>query len=149
HRDFKPDNVLVGDDGRVRVLDFGLARAAHADRPESERADNRPKTVSAANGILRLTVTEPGKLMGTPAYMAPEQLMGQPGDARSDQFSFCVALYQGLYGELPFTGEAAESRRVPARLRKVALRGLSAAPEDRFDSMESLLSELTRRPPAI
>jgi serine/threonine protein kinase len=149
HRDFKPDNVLVGDDGRVRVLDFGLARAAQADGSESESADDRVRTVSADAGMLRLTVTEPGKLIGTPAYMAPEQLMGQPGDARSDQFSFCVALYQGLYRELPFTGETAESIRVPARLRKVLLRGLSAAREDRFDSMDSLLRELTHHSPAI
>src|SRR5712664_821364 len=169
HRDFKPDNVLVGNDGRVRVLDFGLARAAGAaDGTNSEIADahtSTEKKLSERAGMLSLALTEPGKLMGTPAYMAPEQLRGQLGDARTDQFSFCIALYQGLYGELPFSGEtvatlldqmdqkktklASESVRVPARLRKVLLRGLSPAREDRYGSMDGLLHELARRPPAI
>src|SRR5713226_4366130 len=169
HRDFKPDNVLVGDDGRVRVLDFGLARAAEATdgaAPEVPDAQvSAGKRESAGSGMLGVAVTELGKLMGTPAYMAPEQLKGQLGDARTDQFSFCVALYQALYGELPFSGEsvlalldeikrrgtkqAPESVRVPSRLRKVLLRGLSPAREDRYESMDALLHELTRRPPEI
>jgi TolB-like protein/tetratricopeptide (TPR) repeat protein len=96
--------------------------------------------------------------MGTPAYMAPEQLMGQPADHRTDQYSFCVALYQGLYGELPFKGqsvetllremsqgkapEVASSVRVPSRLRRAVLRGLRAEPADRYPSMDTLLDEL-------
>jgi serine/threonine protein kinase/Flp pilus assembly protein TadD len=169
HRDFKPDNVLVGDDGRARVVDFGLARAAHAaGRPDAELPDDgtgAARAVSARAGILSVAVTEPGKLMGTPAYMAPEQLMGEPVDARTDQFSFCVALYQAFYGELPFSAEtvtalldqmkhrrfqqATNGVRVPARVRKVLLCGLSRAREDRYESMDDLLRDLTRRSPPI
>src|SRR5712664_1594818 len=169
HRDFKPDNVLVGNDGRVRVLDFGLARAAGAADGTNSVFANDPTTtekkLSERAGMLSLALTEPGKLMGTPAYMAPEQLRGQLGDARTDQFSFCIALYQGLYGELPFSGEtvtallnqmeqkrvkeAPSAVRLPARVRKVLLRGLNPAREERYESMDQLLKELTRRPPAI
>jgi serine/threonine protein kinase len=96
--------------------------------------------------------------MGTPAYMAPEQLMGQPADHRTDQYSFCVALYQGLYGELPFKGQSVEalvrdmsqgkppevssSVQVPSRLRRVVLRGLRPEPAERYPSMDALLGEL-------
>jgi len=162
HRDFKPDNVLVGNDGRVRVLDFGLARAAHAVEGNSAITGNGR---SARAGKLDVAVSEPGKVMGTPAYMAPEQLKGQLADTRTDQFSFCAALYQGLYGELPFSGEtvtallnqmeqkrvkeAPSAVRLPARVRKVLLRGLNPAREERYESMDQLLKELTRRPPAI
>jgi serine/threonine protein kinase len=81
HRDFKPENVLLGRDGRVRVADFGLAEAA----PEP-------------GGKLAALPAEWGLVLGTPAYMAPEQLRGIAVDARSDQFSFCVALFEALYG---------------------------------------------------
>src|SRR5262249_37944590 len=163
HRDFKPDNVRVGKDGRPRVLDFGLARAlfgepekrAHSDEnDERARADASSPSVLA---LLGLALTETGKLMGTPAYMAPEQLMGQPADDTTDQYSFCVALYQGLYGELPFKGHSVEalvreitqgkppealSSQVPSRLRRVVLRGLRPKPADRYPSMGALLDEL-------
>jgi len=164
HRDFKPDNVLVGNDGRVRVLDFGLARAAQAVEAAGS-ATSSGKGLSVPAGMLGVAVSEPWKLMGTPAYMAPEQLKGQLGDARSDQFSFCVALYQALYDELPFSGEtvpallermeqgrvdqAPSAARLPARVKKVLLRGLNPVREERYESMDRLLHELTRRPPAI
>jgi eukaryotic-like serine/threonine-protein kinase len=165
HGDFKPDNVLVGNDGRVRVLDFGLARAAHAADGTGRATSPRNGFWAQMDGMAGIAVRELGKLMGTPAYMAPEQLKGQPGDARTDQFSFCVALYQALYGELPFSGETVTALlnqmeqqrlkevpsavRLPARVRKVLLRGLNTAREERYEAMEPLLNELTRRPPAI
>ena len=160
HRDFKPDNVLLGQDGRVRVVDFGLAR------PVGEPAGGSPADVSpvSSSGILSSQLTELGAAMGTPSYMAPEQLRGEAADARSDQFSFCVALYEALYGERPFPGrtpmesaaaalrgevrEEPSGLRVPARLRAVLLRGLSLDPERRFPSMAELLDQLERDPAA-
>jgi serine/threonine protein kinase/Flp pilus assembly protein TadD len=169
HRDFKPDNVLVGNDARVRVLDFGLARAAQgadgADSGISSDDANAEKIRPVGARMLSVALTKSGKLMGTPAYMAPEQLIGERGDARTDQFSFCVALYQGLYGELPFSGETvaalldqieqqrvkepSKAVRVPARVRKVVLRGLNRAREARYESIDDLLRELTQRPRAV
>src|SRR5690606_16134259 len=97
HRDFKPDNVMIGDDGRVRVMDFGLART------DGDQANRTVADLELARAQpLHAAVTDPGSLVGTLAYMAPEQLASKPADARSDQFSFCVSLYQGLYGERPF-----------------------------------------------
>jgi len=147
HRDFKPGNVLIGRDGRVRVTDFGLARPTLIEvRSEAEGEQKREKGVSAT--------------AGTPAYMAPEQFRGGTLDARSDQFSFCVALWEALYGERPFGGKtAAEHRdevlagrlkpppasaRVPAWLHQILLRGLSIEPEGRYLFMESLLDALAR-----
>lgn len=139
HRDVKPDNVLIGRDGRVRVTDFGLARSLEGD-------DGAPRTDDGAPGTL--------------AYMAPEQHDGRAVDARSDQFGFCAALYEALHGELPRSGanggpaERSRSRvrmlrsrmHVPRWLRSHVLRGLAADPEDRFPSMDALLGALTRDP---
>jgi tetratricopeptide (TPR) repeat protein/predicted Ser/Thr protein kinase len=161
HRDFKPDNVLLGHDGRVRVLDFGLARSlGDGARPTSSLTASlreRPDLDSLATPLTR-----EGAVMGTPAYMSPEQYQGNPADARSDQFSFCVALYEGLYGVRPFKGssltelvtnvlegrvrETPGERRVPKRLLAVVRRGLSVDPAQRFASMEALLAELRRDP---
>ena len=165
HRDFKPDNVWVGEDGRARVLDFGLARATRTENDQSQSLVAQPndeRRPSAGIAVLGAAVTEPGRVLGTPPYMAPEQLSGELGDARTDQFSFCVALYQALYGELPFTGESVvalldeikrrrikappKSTRVPSWLRRVLLRGLSPDRAARYESMERLLDELARRP---
>ncbi|MFY0533529.1 serine/threonine-protein kinase [Nannocystis pusilla] len=108
HRDFKPENVLVGDDGQVRVVDFGLARAS-GDEPLSITAQSGPGSEQLAD----LTAT--GAVLGTPIYMAPEQHEGRPAEARSDQFSFCVALYTALYGQRPFAGDTVESLALAVR----------------------------------
>jgi serine/threonine protein kinase len=137
HRDFKPENVLVGSDGRVCVTDFGLARSV-AQTAMTERVG------SAHSGPVpaSLMFTRTGYQIGTPAYMAPEQFSGDPTDDRTDQFSFCVALYEALYGQRPFEGDSVEtlSRKVlagvprtppptevPQAIHAAVLRGLSVA----------------------
>jgi len=151
HRDFKPDNVLIGDDGRVRVTDFGLARSLE------DREGETPGVPDSANaGASRLTRT--GVMVGTPAYMSPEQLRGETADARSDVFSFCVALHEAIYGQHPFAGKTFAKRRaavltgtvtppparpgVPANVRKALARGLRPDPAERPASMTELLGEL-------
>ncbi|MCP3097867.1 tetratricopeptide repeat protein [Myxococcus sp. K15C18031901] len=153
HRDFKPANTLLGREGRVCVTDFGIARLLHQDD-----APVTPASLDAPTGGL----TRTGLVLGTPAYLAPELLQGQRADARSDQFSFCVALYEALHGVRPFQGETlkelAESIqrgqvhpperevKVPARIRQAVLRGMRAEPSERFPSMASLLETLTPPP---
>jgi Tfp pilus assembly protein PilF/predicted Ser/Thr protein kinase len=155
HGDFKPDNVLVGADGRARVVDFGLASAQTDDPPE--RA-----ALSASDPLdLSTHITASGALAGTPAYLAPEQFRGAHGSALADQYSFCVSLYEGLYGQRPFHGadikqlhQAVErglppeprERAIPAWLRKILVRGLSADPTDRFPDMDALLVALSDDP---
>jgi eukaryotic-like serine/threonine-protein kinase len=131
HRDFKPDNVLVGKDGSVKVTDFGLACA-----PRSPATEDRVGLPSGS--------TWTDAIAGTPAYMAPEQREGRPADARSDQYSFCVALHEALFGRHP-SAPAKASRpavRVSKRLRAAIARGLSVRPADRFASMSELLRAL-------
>jgi serine/threonine protein kinase/tetratricopeptide (TPR) repeat protein len=156
HRDFKPANVIVGDDGRVRVLDFGLARATGAATGDEslDSASIDPQDVS-----LDSPLTVAGTVLGTPAFMAPEQHTGAPADARSDQFSYCVALWEGLYGKRPFeaksiaglarqklehTPKPPEPTKVPTWLAEVLMRGLSPSPPRRWPSMQALLDELVR-----
>ncbi|MEZ4453916.1 MAG: serine/threonine-protein kinase [Nannocystaceae bacterium] len=163
HRDFKPDNVLIGRDGRVRVVDFGLARS---DNREKERPDTFAEAIKSLNqqssSVFELRLTRTGGMAGTPAYMAPEQYLNLQVDARTDQFSYCVALYEGLYGQRPFIGdtvarvrkavingdiaEAPRDSDVPAWLRKILIRGLSVHPGARYPSMDALLAELSDDP---
>ena len=144
HRDFKPDNVLIGADGRPRVGDFGLVSGARAG-DDADEDDER--------------VTRHGAVIGTPGYMSPEQARGEASDAQSDQFSFCVALWEALYGERPFAPDAnqrhllAGSVRPPPRksdvprwLGEVMLRGLRVDPQQRWPSMSVLLDALGRDP---
>ncbi|MFL5307238.1 MAG: protein kinase domain-containing protein [Polyangia bacterium] len=157
HRDFKPQNVMVGKGGGVRVMDFGLARWVGEEELPSDSGDVADVAATPSD---HARLTETGAFLGTPAYMAPEQLAGQPGDWRSDQFSFCVSLYEILFGQRPFAGPDVDSLRaqiiarrvreadrrsgVPAWLRRVVLRGLSPIPEDRWPSMEALIRTLNR-----
>ncbi|MEM6989342.1 MAG: serine/threonine-protein kinase [Myxococcota bacterium] len=154
HRDFKPDNAMIGPDGRVRVMDFGLARGGdESSEPELEAVGLDSRT----SGEARLTRT--GAIMGTPAYMAPEQFAGAAVTGRSDQFSLCVALFEALCGARPFPGrgvaevsasvsraeidERRWARDVPMWLRRVVRRGLARDPEDRYATMAELRLALT------
>ncbi|MEM9491922.1 MAG: serine/threonine-protein kinase, partial [Myxococcota bacterium] len=221
HRDFKPSNVVVGDDDRARVLDFGLARIddelsgddwpvvdhlaptadphaatavlSEAAAPErapaiepgaatasgaaivggsDERTDHSTPPAgslrsgtSSGGSLLSSQLTRVGAIIGTPAYMAPEQHAGQRVTARADQYSFCVALYEALYGTMPFTTNRdpetlrraalrgqlrppPEHSRVPRRLRTILARGLARTPGDRYPSMDVLLDALLAPPRA-
>jgi tetratricopeptide (TPR) repeat protein len=145
HRDFKPENVLIGDDGRVRVSDFGIARELGSDE----------------EGRLRDTITSSAGI-GTPAYMAPEQFLGDPIDGRADQFGFFVALHEALCGERPFSGRdrmalaanvTAGRRRAPPAgvdapgwLLGIVARGLATDPERRWPDMTAVIRALDHRP---
>lgn len=134
HRDFKPDNVLCGDDGRTRVTDFGLARLM------GEPHEATPVRLTATT-----TDARSGLLVGTPAYMAPEQLSGKAATAASDQYSYCVTVHEALYGFRPgdvSIRSKSELRRLPKRLHRALMKGLSASPTDRFTTLDELLSEL-------
>lgn len=147
HRDIKPSNILVGSDGRVRLADFGLARARAEDVGEQVSSQPSGGTTSAGSS---------DRAAGTPAYMSPEHLRGNP-DARSDQYSFCVALYEALHGAHPFPGQRAPDevdqpislrfeRGSESSLRRLLVRGLSLRPEARHASMEAIVIALERRP---
>lgn len=147
HRDVKPTNMIVGADGRVRVVDFGLAMSAEATSAVASSVQSR----GSADGTSRLTKT--GAMIGTPSYMAPEQLRRGYVDARSDQFGLCVSLYEAVAGHRPFTGkdeaellaeiergvaESAAEARMPRWLLRTLQRGLHVDPAERFDGLDSL-----------
>ena len=151
HRDFKPDNVLIGNDGRVLVGDFGVA-ASLGDLVETQ----------SSSGEMALSATVTGAFVGTPAYMAPEQHLRQPVDARADQYAFCVSLYEAFYGARPFPGstvaelalaktggrvpEPPRRAGVPRRVQRLLVRGLAVDPTRRHPSMEVLCAALESDP---
>ena len=159
HRDFKPLNVLVGTDGRVRVTDFGLARPARAE----EGVGSIPPPAMGGKVRSEWTLTRTEGLIGTPAFMAPEQFAGETVDARSDQFSFCVALFSALYGGHPFAPEGTErppvaelamrvvagqvreppaDKGIPPTIFEILRRGLDPNPDRRHLTMDALIREL-------
>jgi eukaryotic-like serine/threonine-protein kinase len=167
HRDFKPSNVLVDRAGVARVTDFGVARAAGDDSEVSRPLEPiGPAVPATESGLTPLTsdMTEAGAVIGTPAFMAPEQHAGQRGTARSDQFGFCASMWQSLFGRHPFVpldhgpvGSAIEyiafisegvlvpppaGHPVPRRIVAALTRGLARQPEARWSTMTALLEAL-------
>jgi len=159
HRDFKASNALLGPDGRVRVVDFGLARTedllSEAPGLEDHVSYDMPEE-PGPNDALRDPLTSHGAVPGTPAYMAPEQRLGRPADARSDQYSLCVALHEALLGVRPTSDSTAptpgvsaptpagEPRKIPRWLRRVLQRGLMIDPSARWPDMPALITACER-----
>lgn len=148
HRDFKPDNVLVGRDGRARVVDFGLVRGMPG-----------ATTLVTIDVQAPIEITHSSALAGTPAYMAPEVFAGAEPSAASDQYAFCIALFEALYGVRPHDTSSlramidarnADQLPFPSRPRirravqRLLARGLDRNPAARFPSMAALLDALER-----
>lgn len=166
HRDFKPHNAMIDGSGRVRVLDFGLARSHEGDEiheidtaPEAGRPA-APGSTSILGSCSGGRLTRSDAIVGTPAYLAPESLQGRPVTAKSDQFSFCVSMFEALYGQRPFQGPTLSAvlsaialgkisttpprRDVPRDLDTILRRGLSLDPDERFATMHDLAAALER-----
>ena len=153
HRDFKPDNVLVGADGRARVADFGLAQ----DDPESGEQPAPTSGGPARQRLIESSYATFASLRGTPRFMAPEQFTGERADARTDQFAFCVSLWSALFKQPPFEGDdllslignvkqgklaVVRARGGAGHLRDVLARGLASDPAERYPSMGALLEAI-------
>lgn len=150
HRDFKPHNLLRSRSGRVQVTDFGLARNSGRDAVNLDVRADAP---------VQVTLTATGSVLGTPAYMAPEQWRGDSVGPAADQFAFCVALWEALAGERPYRGESTdelraqaergpatlETAKIPRRLRVLLRRGLDPDPAKRWPSMEVVIAALEPR----
>jgi len=164
HRDLKPENVLMGRDGRPRVIDFGLARAmgGASEEPSEEatlRSGAHAPSVHAGSGGGSPQLTATGQVMGTPAYMAPEVFAGEHTPL-SDQYALCVTLYEALFGRRPFAAESpqeliekllsqqaelpADRRGVPRHVGAIVLRGLRRAPRERFGDLGRFVEALER-----
>ena len=153
HRDFKPQNVMIGGDTLARVVDFGLAIGV------DESASDSPQSGSRVDSGSFDDLTRAGSVLGTPAFMAPEQHDGRRVGPAADQYAFCVSLYGALYGRRPYRGENYDglvlakkreamgprvTRRGPSALLRVLVRGLRASPDDRWPSMDALVGALRR-----
>ncbi|MBX7080680.1 MAG: serine/threonine-protein kinase [Nannocystaceae bacterium] len=162
HRDFKPDNVMISSpavraEQRVRVMDFGLARPS-IDGASAEGPVEAPVDLRRSPSALDSPLTHVGAFVGTPAYMAPEQLAGRDVGPAADQFAFCVALWELLYGERPFCGDGLPALvraitvgdrsppptgvRVPRWLHRACERGMATRPDQRFADMRALVATL-------
>ncbi|MCA9705847.1 MAG: tetratricopeptide repeat protein [Myxococcales bacterium] len=150
HRDVKPTNVIVGEDGRARLVDFGLVRGQQEVSSTSTETREEPEGISASSSALTDAVTQSRAMVGTPAYMAPEARWGQAAGPRTDQYSLCVGLYESLFGRRPplvTDGSALElpdDVTVPPALRALLTRGLAFDPHARWPSMRALGHEMER-----
>lgn len=169
HRDVKLENLMYSSQGRVVVMDFGLARVARGDDEGASTTTGAPTARLGEVGLastaatpkrpgMALTLTQSGVIMGTPAYMSPEQHVGGAVDARTDQFSWCVATFEALYGMRPFAGSSVselmlavcggkvrprpEEAEVPAAVYEVLCQGLAPSPAERFGSMRELVQAM-------
>ena len=166
HRDFKPDNVLLTPAGEAKISDFGLARPVAIEaEPLLTTPPLNPLLAASEdtpNDNASTVLTQTGTILGTPAYMAPEQHLGQQADARSDQYSFCVTLFEALYGHRPFSGknigelrlrvlgglieEPPATAGVPRWIFPVLARGLQVEPDERWPTITDLLVALDNDP---